>query len=87
MAHTCPICDCLCHCNGDIDDIDLGHEPRGGCVHFKYANCDDYDDEDDDWLEENAFDDEGLLVQKYHGAIEPETSKSTPETPAPVNNR
>lgn len=24
MAHTCPECGQLCHCKGDIDDIDFG---------------------------------------------------------------
>lgn len=71
MAHTCPFCDCLCHCKGDIDDIDLGYEPKGGCIHFKSAGCADFDD--DDWIEENEFDDEGLVVQKDGGLLDPET--------------
>lgn len=51
MAHTCPDCNCLCHCKGDIDDIDLGHEPKGGCIHYMSGDCDGNidDDFDDDY--------------------------------------
>ncbi len=48
MAHTCPRCGQLCHCNGDIDDIDFGEsdictKDHDGCLR-------DFDDwEDDEW--------------------------------------
>lgn len=47
MAHTCPECGYICHCKGDIDDIDFGE--RGDCEH--YLKCQDNDDEyeSDDW--------------------------------------
>lgn len=58
MAHTCPYCGCYCTCSGDWDDIDLGIEPTGGCVHYLSENC-EYDRQDDeDWGE--RWDDEGL---------------------------
>lgn len=59
MAHTCPYCFQLCHCKGDIDDIDLGHEPRGGCIHYKECEPDKEDEYYDD-----DFDDEGLRPNK-----------------------
>ena len=52
MAHTCPYCDSLCHCKGDIDDIDLGREPSGGCIHYKRESCDEFGDDDDDLPED-----------------------------------
>ncbi len=54
MAHSCPYCDQLCHCKGDIDDIDLGHQPAGGCIHYKTADC----DQNDMWEDEEDFDDD-----------------------------
>jgi hypothetical protein len=48
MAHTCPQCGCYCTCKGDWDDIDLGHEPAGGCVHYLDPDCDcNHDGEED----------------------------------------
>jgi hypothetical protein len=52
MAHTCPDCGCLCHCKGDIDDIELGYEPAGGCVHYKSPDC----KRDDDWVDSDLYD-------------------------------
>jgi hypothetical protein len=49
MAHSCPICDQVCHCKGDIDDIIFDREPKGGCVHYKTDGCDGEDDWDDDY--------------------------------------
>ena len=31
MAHECPDCYMVCHCGGDIDDIEFDRLPRGGC--------------------------------------------------------
>lgn len=49
MAHSCPICDSLCHCGGDIDDIEMGWtEESDNCQHCDEFESDDYDDEDDE---------------------------------------
>jgi hypothetical protein len=41
MAHYCPDCAQLCHCNGDIDDITFeGTKEEALCEH-----CSDEDDE------------------------------------------
>ena len=48
MAHTCPICGSLCHCGGDIDDLDFGE--RWDCEHCPY-------DEDEDEIYGDGFDD------------------------------
>lgn len=53
MAHTCPECGMLCHCKGDIDDVDLGRWPVGGCVHYMKDSCDGNEDRDD----EDSWDD------------------------------
>lgn len=55
MAHTCPRCDQLCHCNGDIDDHESG---LSGICTKDHDGCtrDDFDCDDDDW-----DDDEPLL--------------------------
>lgn len=55
MAHTCPRCGQLCHCNGDIDDIDFGEsnictKDHDGC------QLDDDDWEDDDYDDYDHFD-------------------------------
>lgn len=43
MAHSCPICDMLCHCGGDIDDCQLdGTAEQNNCRH-----CDEFDYDDD----------------------------------------
>lgn len=46
MAHTCPDCGCLCHCGGDIDDIDFGEdcEAADKCTHYLTGDCADPDD-------------------------------------------
>lgn len=31
MAHECPDCYMVCHCGGDIDDIEFDRLPSGGC--------------------------------------------------------
>lgn len=36
MAHTCPECFQVCHCNGDIDDMVLDWPKyQDKCVHYK----------------------------------------------------
>lgn len=46
MAHTCPECGCLCHCCGDIDDVDFGE--ISSCKHYLSDGCSfNYIDEDD----------------------------------------
>jgi hypothetical protein len=46
MSHTCPECGSLCHCCGDIDDVDFGE--RSSCKHYLSDGCsfNDVDDED-----------------------------------------
>jgi hypothetical protein len=80
MAHNCPVCDCLCHCKGDIDDLNFGQEPRGGCIHYKYPSCeqdwddDDFYDYDDDADEGFEDDDEKLIPQKDGGLHDPKNN-------------
>jgi hypothetical protein len=57
MAHTCPECGCLCFCNGDIDDIDMGEDIN--CKHWRQCEVDDDDDDDFDYYD---YDDEGLTT-------------------------
>ena len=46
MAHECPDCYMVCHCGGDIDDIEFDRLPPGGC------RCPCYKEEcDEDWVE------------------------------------
>jgi len=51
MAHTCPDCGQLCHCGGDIDDIDFGEDCGDAmrCTH--YLEC----QPDSDVYEEDDF--------------------------------
>ncbi len=48
MAHSCPECDQVCHCGGDIDDCILdGDSSQMNCTH--YLQCEkesDYDEDD-----------------------------------------
>ena len=37
MAHDCPDCYSLCHCGGDIDDINFGES--SACKHYKKLEC------------------------------------------------
>jgi len=37
MAHECPECYSLCHCGGDIDDIDFGES--ADCKHYRKLDC------------------------------------------------
>lgn len=48
MSHTCPECDELCRCCGDIDDCMINTERTArSCKHWK--KCDpDYSQEDDE---------------------------------------
>jgi hypothetical protein len=54
MAHTCPECGCLCHCGGDIDDIDFGDDCEGAmsCHHYQQPECAGYEDHDFDYFED-----------------------------------
>lgn len=45
MAHECPECYSRCHCNGDIDDIELPIRNGQYCTHC----YEDWDDEEDDF--------------------------------------
>jgi len=51
MAHTCPACDQLCFCGGDVEDINLGENIH--CMHFRQCEQNDYD-ESDDYTDEDA---------------------------------
>ena len=60
MAHTCPRCDQLCHCNGDIDDIDMGYSDKctkdhDGCTREDYG---------DDWDPDEEFDIDDDIIAK-----------------------
>lgn len=70
MAHSCPICDQVCHCKGDIDDIIFERVPRGGCVHYKSDGCEPDDDWDDDYdFEEEDIDDTIELKPTNDGGL------------------
>lgn len=44
MAHRCPDCGMICHCNGDIDDILIDTEDAFiHCIH--YLRCQERDHE------------------------------------------
>ncbi len=63
MAHTCPRCGSLCHCSGDIDDIDFGEDPN--CM--KDHNGCESEDDDDDWGDEDLdtpYQESGLVCEK-----------------------
>ena len=66
MAHTCPECDQVCHCNGDIDDIILdGTAEQYHCAHELRCQADDDDDDDDDGF--GIFDDDDDDNNFYEG--------------------
>lgn len=51
MAHHCPICGSLCHCNGDLDDVCLDIEEdilKCVCCIEEDEDESDYDIDDDD---------------------------------------
>lgn len=50
MAHTCPDCGALCHCGGDIDDIQWGEDSpeSDACSHFLSPGCSAYEDDEPD---------------------------------------
>lgn len=54
MAHTCPECDQVCHCGGDIDDIEMNDSvAQAHCTHWKTCESDDYDPKyDNDFFDE-----------------------------------
>ena len=62
MAHTCPDCGQLCHCGGDIDDIEWGEdsEESDNCSHYLSPYCTDPNDYEEEW--DDAGDREG-----FHG--------------------
>jgi hypothetical protein len=69
MAHSCPICDQVCHCNGDIDDILFDRTPKAGCVHYKRGSCEPDDEWDDDFEEEDDIDDRIKLKPTNDGGL------------------
>lgn len=49
MAHSCPICDEVCHCHGDLDDCLIDDDQAlDACTHCDEFDEDDGVDEDDD---------------------------------------
>jgi hypothetical protein len=45
MAHECPDCGLICHCNGDIDDLLLNFEKDvNKCCHCDILKKDDDDE-------------------------------------------
>ena len=53
MAHSCPDCDQVCYCGGDIDDIVLSGTPEEHacthCVDEGDGVLDDDESLDEDW--------------------------------------
>jgi hypothetical protein len=48
MAHSCPTCDEVCYCNGDIDDVLLDDEDAiAGCTHCNEDGSEDEFPEDE----------------------------------------
>jgi len=48
MAHECPECGKICHCQGDIDDIILDAESSHiNCEHWKICEQEYEDDEEE----------------------------------------
>lgn len=46
MAHTCPECGSICHCHGDIDDIDFGEDYGCDCcLDEDHPGDSDYEEE------------------------------------------
>jgi hypothetical protein len=50
MAHECPDCGLICHCNSDIDDCVLNMpNDVNACIHCSQFDAhDDYDEYEDD---------------------------------------
>lgn len=48
MAHSCPDCDQLCHCGGDIDDCELDLQPTEGCSHGCWDQEEDRREEEEE---------------------------------------
>jgi hypothetical protein len=45
MAHECPICELICHCHGDIDDLVLNLDADvNACTHCVDDDDTGYDD-------------------------------------------
>ena len=50
MAHECPECGLLCHCNGDIDDCMFNFDDDvNNCTHYLSPDCGGYDSTDGDF--------------------------------------
>lgn len=63
MAHECPDCYCVCHCNGDLDDLVLNYERD-------VSRCDHcYEDGDAEDLYDGLYEEED---QEPEG-MDPET--------------
>lgn len=58
MAHTCPDCGVLCHCGGDIDDIDFGDTCKAA---MRCTHCPPDGISDDEWDEYFEDDDEEVM--------------------------
>ena len=72
MGHTCPNCGYMCHCSGDIDDIDFGEWSDCRC------DCQDEDDWDDgDWGP--YVDDENDEEDEIHELYYPTTDDIMPD--------
>lgn len=48
MAHECPGCGLICHCDGDISDLLFCEDERENCDHCKEGNEDSYDEQEDE---------------------------------------
>lgn len=56
MAHSCPDCDQVCYCGGDIDDIVLSDTPEErACAHCADPLDDDGWDDDEDVVNEDGW--------------------------------
>jgi hypothetical protein len=79
MAHECPDCGCVCHCNGDIDDLLLNCD---GDVNACVCCSDKLDDGDVSY--DVSYDDEDAAEEEYGSqtAHPPTAQACQPEEPA-----
>lgn len=77
MAHSCPYCDSLCHCGGDIDDIQFDDTPeQDNCMHCAFD--DEEFEEDEGWQDDDCSYEE---MEDNRLAFEAEM-KNWPQPPA-----
>lgn len=55
MAHECPECGQICHCNGDIEDMENQEvENYVNCIHYLRPECSAGDDDEESMYPEET---------------------------------